>query len=446
MGSAPDLALLPGESAAQALRAQLVEKQKSEARLEELLGMLSTTIESTADGILAFDSHSRALRFNQRFVDLFAIPDEMLAFWSHDSLLAATARSIAEPERFHALLDLALKNPAQSLREVIECRDGRIIECCALAQAPGLGCVGRVLSFRDLTERMRAEIALKQEKEAQATLIKKLEDAHNQLLQSEKMASIGSLAAGVAHEINNPIGFVNSNLGTLRGYIAEFLGLIDAYESCESSLPETKRSRIDTLKSEIDLAYLRKDVQSLLDESVEGIRRVKQIVQDLKDFSHVGTAKWQFADLHRGIESTFNIVNNEVKYKADVVRDFGELPEVECLPSQLNQVFMNLLVNAAQAMPDGRRGTITVRTRAEPDAVHLQFADDGCGIPSDSLKRIFDPFFTTKPVGKGTGLGLSLSYGIVERHHGSIWAESELGHGTLFHVRLPLRQPTQPPA
>jgi signal transduction histidine kinase len=290
----------------------------------------------------------------------------------------------------------------------------------------------------ELADRKLADEALSKEKDEQRILIKKLEEAHNQLLQSEKMASIGQLAAGVAHEINNPIGYVNSNLGTLRSYVEKILSVLDAYEQAEAVCNPVARARARALKEEVELDFLKEDILSLLKESGEGIQRVKQIVQDLKDFSHVDEAEWQLADLHSGLDSTLNVVNNEIKYKADVVREYGDIPRVECLPSQINQVFMNMLVNAAHAMDDDKRGLITVRTGADGDEVWVEFADNGKGIPPENLTRIFDPFFTTKPIGKGTGLGLSLSYSIVEKHHGRIEVISEVGKGTIFRVILPV--------
>ncbi len=423
------------------LRIQLVERQKSEAQLEGLLGLLGTTLESTADGILTLDQDGRAVRFNQQFVDMFGVPDEVLAFWRHASLMEVVLSRLKDPLTFMLDVEFLCRHPETETCDVFECTDGRVIERYSLRQPLGVEGVGRVISFRDITARVRAEEALKREQEEQRRLIRKLEEAHNQLLQSEKMASIGGLAAGVAHEINNPIGFVSSNLGALRGYVESFVKLIAAYEAAEPQLPEDRRGALQAMKRQLDLDYLREDVQQLMSESADGIQRVRQIVQDLKDFSHAGESDWQWADIHKGIDSTLNIVNNEIKYKADVLREYGALPQVECLSSQLNQVFMNMLVNAAHAMPEGRRGTITVRTSAAADEVCIEIADNGSGIAPENLKRIFDPFFTTKPVGKGTGLGLSLSYGIVGKHRGRIEVDSEPGRGTTFRITLPVRQP-----
>ncbi len=270
-------------------------------------------------------------------------------------------------------------------------------------------------------------------------LNQQLEEAKNHLLQSDKMASIGQLAAGVAHEINNPIGYVNSNLGTLEKYVQDLFSMIGSYEQAEAAITDSAvRTRLQAAREKLDFAFLKKDLGALLGETKEGITRVKKIVQNLKDFSHIDAAdELHFADLHAGIDSTLNIVNNEIKYKATVIKEYGEIAEVECLASQLNQVFMNLLINAAHAIEEN--GTITVRTGQQGEEVWVEIADSGTGIPPETLKKIFDPFFTTKPIGKGTGLGLSLSYGIIQKHHGRIEVQSEVGKGTTFRIWLPVR-------
>jgi two-component system, NtrC family, sensor kinase len=304
------------------------------------------------------------------------------------------------------------------------------------------GCVGSCVDITDLKlheqtlERQVAERTaelretnqrMEKEKAEQFALIQRLKDTQAQLLQSEKMASIGQLAAGVAHEINNPVGYVKSNLSALGGYVNDLLRLVDTFG--------TDAATAAKLRTELDYEFLRDDVKKLLGESNEGVDRVQHIVQDLKDFSHVDEAEWQTADLSRGLDSTLNLVWNELKYKAEIVKEYGDLPPVECLSRQLNQVFMNILVNAAQAIP--QRGTITLRTRRDGDWAVVEIADNGVGISADRLNRIFEPFYTTKPVGKGTGLGLSIAYGIVQKHHGRIEVESVVGKGSTFRVCLP---------
>lgn len=263
----------------------------------------------------------------------------------------------------------------------------------------------------------------------------------SQLLQAEKLASIGQLAAGVAHEINNPIGFVSSNFGVLEGNFAKLLEVLLAYEEVEQSMGSADvTAKLKSLRERVELDYLKEDIPLLMRESQEGLTRVRQIVQDLRDFSRVDSSQeLQWVNLQQGIDSTLNIVASELKYKADVIKEYGELPDIECFPSQVNQVVMNLLVNAAQAIgPD--RGKIIIQTGVDGDSVWIAVTDTGSGIAPEILPRIFDPFFTTKPVGKGTGLGLSLSYGIVQKHCGNISVQSEVGVGTTFRIDLPIRQ------
>lgn len=284
--------------------------------------------------------------------------------------------------------------------------------------------------------------------------VNKLQETQAQLLQSEKMASIGQLAAGVAHEINNPVGFIISNLSSLKSYVSDLSLLIHKYEELKKEastcLEGEKDEKLSTLleainqcKEEIDYDFVMNDLDNLISESQEGAERVKKIVLDLKDFSHVDKAELQYSDINKGIESTLNIVWNELKYKAKVRKDFGNLPEVYCYPQKLNQVFMNLLVNAAQAIE--KKGEIRISTRfcdSGDPYVEIKISDTGSGIPEDALPKIFDPFFTTKPVGEGTGLGLNMAYSIIKKHHGRIDVESEVSKGTTFTIVLPVLDET----
>lgn len=290
----------------------------------------------------------------------------------------------------------------------------------------------------EVETRRATEARLQQEQAAQQALNRQLEQAQQQLLQSEKMAAIGQLAAGVAHEINNPAGYVLSNLATLQRYMEGILALLDAYAQGEADMQHNpaRLQDIAALKQSLDLEYLRQDVLDLLRESSEGMHRVRRIVQDLKDFSHVDASDWQWADLHANIESTLNVVWNELKYRVEVVKEFGAVPPLFCIPAQINQVIMNLLTNAVQAIPE--RGVITIRTGSSTDEAWFEVSDTGGGIAPEHLHHLFEPFFTTKPVGKGTGLGLSLSFGIVQKHGGRIEVDSTPGQGATFRVWLPL--------
>jgi len=281
---------------------------------------------------------------------------------------------------------------------------------------------------------------LEDERMALLAAKERIEQAQEQLLQSEKMSAVGQLAAGVAHEINNPIGFVMSNLGALTAYADQLLTLIAAYEAMEGKLPtdHPDRQTLAAARATAELDFLRQDIPDLLRDSNDGLSRVKRIVGDLKDFSHVDEGEWNAVDLNKSLESTLNVVWNEIKYKAEVVRELGELPLVSCIPAQINQVFMNLLINAAQAIQT--KGRITLRTGVAGKNAWIEIADTGQGMALEIKRRIFEPFYTTKPVGKGTGLGLSISWDIVERHGGTIEVHSEPGNGTTFRLTLPIER------
>ncbi len=317
------------------------------------------------------------------------------------------------------------------------------MEMQVLRGASGEG-VGMRFHARDVSGEWWREQTLQNRHVELEQAYARVKETQTQLLQSEKMASIGQLAAGVAHEINNPIGYVHSNLGTLQTYTRGLLSLLEAYDQLAQSLPDSMRSAvvpIEEIKARVDYTFLTQDLPQLVEESREGIERVKKIVLDLRDFSHAGdlnSDEWTMADVHRGLQSSINIVWNELKYKAEVKQEFGDLPLIECMPSQLNQVFLNLLVNAGHAILN--KGTITIHTQCVGDEAHISVSDTGQGIAPENLARIFDPFFTTKVVGQGTGLGLALSYGIVQKHNGRIEVESTPGVGSTFRVILPLRR------
>lgn len=264
----------------------------------------------------------------------------------------------------------------------------------------------------------------------------------SQLVQSEKLAAIGQLAAGVAHHINNPLSFALSNLGTLSGYVDALLSMLAAHEVAASQFGAAEEvGKLHRLRLQLEIDYLKADLPALLDETRDGLARVRRIVDDLRNFARIDSpADWQRVNLHQGIDAALNLAGGEVKEKTEVIKEYGELPEIECLPSQLNQVIMNLLLNAAQTIGD-ERGRIVIRTGRMDDHVWLEVEDSGSGIAAENLPRIFDPFFTTKALGKGSGLGLSMSYGIVQNHHGRIEVRSELGKGSTFRVVLPVRQP-----
>ena len=406
---------------------------------EDKLQRLGRILDSTVNEIYVFDAHT----LNFTMVNQGA---QRNLGYSMDELRHMTPldlKPLYSSQEFYKLLaNLGVSADHRTVYETVHRRkDGsRYPVEVRLQYSANEATPVYVVIVEDISERKKAEDELRARQRELEAAYKDLEQAQSQLLQSEKMASVGQLAAGVAHEINNPVGFVNSNLGTLKNYVADLFKLIAAYEQLEEKIPAGETlEQLRALKKKLDLDYLREDASDLVKESIEGLGRVKKIVQDLKEFSHVDSTEWQIADLHAGLNSTLNIAHNELKYKVTVVKEYGEIPPVECIASQINQVFMNMLVNAAHAIET--RGTITIRSGQNNEDVWIEIGDTGKGMPPDVQKRIFEPFFTTKPVGKGTGLGLSLAYGIVQKHHGRIEVDSEADKGTRFRIYLPARQP-----
>ncbi|NHQ87385.1 hypothetical protein HA050_14810 [Iodobacter sp. HSC-16F04] len=284
----------------------------------------------------------------------------------------------------------------------------------------------------EMDARQKVESQLEKKTQDQAQLIDNLETTKMQLAQAEKMASIGQLAAGVAHEINNPLGFISSNLNTLNEYSNKLIAALDEYKNTVTINDEVKISII----KKHDLAYITDDLAALVAESKEGLERVKGIVKDLKDFSHVDSDEWAPVDINKSIDSTINMAKNEIKYKAEIILEYSDLPRIEIIGSQFNQVILNLLVNAAQAIETF--GKILVRTRMADNNIYVDVRDTGSGIAPENLNRIFEPFFTTKPVGKGTGLGLSLAFGLMKKMHGEISVKSIVNKGSCFTLRIPI--------
>jgi two-component system NtrC family sensor kinase len=298
-----------------------------------------------------------------------------------------------------------------------------------------VSCRGRIIemngrnhlfcSIRDCTERIRQE--------QESALLQA------QFMQTEKMASVGVLAAGIAHEINNPMAFISSNLSTMDKYLRQILPYIDfladkALRGGDAGVA----GEIDRMRRQLNIEYMLQDAVDLVAESASGAERVKKIVQDLKLFTRADDSEAKLFDVHECMENTINIVWNELKYKTTLDRDYGDIPLILGHPQQLSQVFMNLLINAAHAID--KEGRITIRTWREGTCVCISVADTGCGIPQENLNKIFEPFFTTKEVGKGSGLGLSIAYDIVtKKHSGKLSVASRPGDGTTFTVRLPVQ-------
>jgi two-component system, NtrC family, sensor kinase len=303
--------------------------------------------------------------------------------------------------------------------------------------------------FWDITERVRFQQQLQEKNQELAALAAAEREAHialrkaqGALVQSEKLAGLGQMVAGVAHEINNPLAFVSNNVAVLMRDIQALKGLIDAYRSADDAIARHAPEIWAALREQaerIDLTYTLLNLQDLLSRSREGLRRIQQIVRDLRDFARLDAGDLQETDLNNGIESTVNIVRGTARKKqVRIDMELAALPPVVCYPAKINQVVMNLLANAIDAC--GENGRVLVRSASEPGGVRIEVIDNGCGIPAEIRTRIFDPFFTTKPPGEGTGLGLSISYGIIQDHGGAIEVTSEVGKGSTFIVHLPLKK------
>ena len=310
---------------------------------------------------------------------------------------------------------------------------------------------------RDVTKRRQMEAELKKNQEelmmknkeidesrgnVQITLEKlgvayeELKASQLKILQQEKMASIGQLAAGVAHEINNPMAFIASNLGTLDKYINRLVDFIQTQSEVIKSLKNADDvKKLKEKRKELKLDHVIEDVKELIAESLDGSERIKKIVYELNCFSRMDEEEYKEADINECIESVLNIVWNELKYKATLKKDYGNLPPIKCYPQQIDQVFMNLLINAVNSIEE--QGAITIKTWNKDGSIWVAISDTGVGIPQESLSKIFEPFFTTKEAGKGTGLGLSITYEIIQRHKGDITVKSEVGKGTTFTIRIP---------
>lgn len=298
----------------------------------------------------------------------------------------------------------------------------------------------------DISQYHSLQHQLMKEMEAEQKLTDNLSQAQRQLQQSEKLATVGQLAAGIAHEINNPIGYIGSNINTLKSYIVKLIPLVNASQEVVSSdiksvKPEDADfvQKVEELRSQLqqdDMEYLLSDLTDIVDECAEGISRVKSIVTDMKGVAHSNDDERDWIDIHAAIDTALNIANNEIKYKAIIKKEYAELPKLFCSSSQMNQIFLNLLVNASHAISDS--GVITIRTRTAEDNVEIDIEDTGEGIDEPGISKIFDTFYTTKPADQGTGLGLSIVKDIITRHSGEISVRSQPGQGTCFTISLPI--------
>jgi PAS domain S-box-containing protein len=394
------------------------ERRKIERQLEDSLSLLRATLESTADGILVVDAAGKIVGLNQRFTELWRIPSAITESRDDASALAFVMGQLKDPEQFVSKVRALYDQPDAESEDTLDFLDGRVFERYSRPQRVADACVGRVWSFRDITARRRAEDAVLQANEELENRVRErtreIEQIQARLLLSDRMASVGTLAAGIAHEINNPMGYVMANLEMIAEGVRGLAG---------AATPEAIT-----------------DIEGMIADALQGAERVRKIVRGMKTFSRPEQAKRSVLDVRNVLEVSINMAFNEIRHHARLVKDYGDVPPVEVDEAQLVQVFINLLVNAAQSIPEGRvdRNEIRIVTRKDrAGRVEIEVRDTGAGISPEALGHIFDPFFTTKPIGVGTGLGLSICHNIIVAQGGELCVESVLGAGSVFRVVLP---------
>lgn len=438
-------ARLRGEPAIIGMLADVSERRAAERAADDRLHFIGQLLDAIPSPVFCKDAAGRYSGCNTAFEKYIGLDRQVL--------IGRTVFEIAPSdlaERYWAADRALFDHPGtQTYEAVVAYADGSrhdVVFNKATFDKPDGSLGGLVGVILDITERKAAERKVQEQVETLSRInrtLKELNDqlrrTQTQLVQSEKMAAIGLLAAGMAHEINNPISAAHSNVSSLGHYFQGILALLKAYEEIEAELPEGRRAALRRLREEIDLNYLKNDIPDLIRESRESIIRVRKIIDDLIQFSHGETREetWQWFDLHAGIDSIVNIVRSQIGERTEIVREYGDLPEIQCLPTRINQAILSLLINAAQAI-GADKGTITIRTGRQDDAVWLEIADDGCGIAEEVQGKIFDPFFTTRPVGQGTGLGLSVALGVARMHRGTIDVDSAVGKGSRFRLTLPI--------
>ena len=411
---------------------------------------LSLATDSAGIGVWDYCVPENRLIWDKRMYTLYGVQEENFS-GAYDAWQSGLHPD--DKERGDMEINQALRGEKEfdtEFRVVWPSGDVRHLKATAVVLRDGEGKPLRMIGVNyDISAHKAAEegMAIKQRQleswneawaERVADEVRKNREKDSLLLHQDKLAAIGQLAAGVAHEINNPMGFIMSNIATLKNYTGAGQKYMNALEEAlEGRCPEEQRKQLEELRQGLDIPFILQDLPILLSESLDGAERVKRIVLDLKDFARIDEDKMSETDLNQCVQSTANIVRNEIKYVADLELQLNEIPMIVCNPQQINQVIANMLVNASQAMD--KHGAITVTSRHEGEEIVLSISDTGRGMTEEVQKRIFEPFFTTKDIGKGTGLGLSITYDIIKKHGGAITLESELGIGTTFTIRLPIK-------
>lgn len=439
------------------------QSQLNKQALSRANAVLQAQQEAAIDGILVVDEENRVVSYNRRFQELWQIPNLLITPGDDQPVLAHVVGQVADPEAFLAQVQYIYQHRDLISRDEILLADGRVFDrYSAPAQSPQGEYFGRVWYFRDITDRKQIEIALVQLNQDLTTRVQErtaklqqsleeLQKTQTQMIQSEKMSALGGLVAGVAHEINNPVGFLAGNIQPALDYVRDMFDLIELYQT---TFPQPGAAIADKIE-EIDLPYIREDLPKLIGSMAEGINRIRHLSNSLRTFSRADHGCKTRFDIHDGIESTILILKHRLKANdqrpaIEVLKQYGDLPAIDCFPGQLNQVFMNILANAIDALEESNQGKsfqalqahpnqILIHTAQVEDQIAIRIQDNGIGMAQETQQNIFNHLFTTKAVGKGTGLGLSIAHQIVvEKHRGSLTVQSERGQGTEFTILLPI--------
>lgn len=427
------------------------ERKAAEKRLLRTNSVLKAQQEASIDGILVVDEYRESISYNQRFIDLWQIPQSTIETGKHQAIFASILDKLINPEEFVSTLEYLFEHPDESCRNEIYLKDGKTLERYIASVLSSTGeNYGKIFYFRDITERKLAEAKLRQQTQELENALQKLQNAQVQLIQSEKMSSLGQLVAGIAHEINNPVNFIEANLTYTQEYFEDLLKLIEIYQNDSS-----ENLQAEEFIQEIEFDYLQEDLPNIISSMKTGAKRIGDIVLSLRTFSRLDEAEFKTIDIHESIDSTLMVLQNSLEPKPQrvaiiVTKEFNDLPLVECFAGKLNQVFLNILNNAIYALEEAIKNHkfseneyphIRISTQLiQQNTVQISIIDNGRGIPEDNINKLFDPFFTTKPVGEGTGLGLSVSYQIiVEQHKGQLNCISTLGEGTEFQIQIPVK-------